>query len=70
MKSLLETVGWKASSILDLGSISSARGTEALIAVVAFLVKTQGFKPFALSAIYSASPRADRVAVWTSCLAR
>lgn len=52
VKSLLENVGWKASSILDLGPISSARGTEALIAIVPFLVKAQGFKPFALSAIY------------------
>jgi predicted dinucleotide-binding enzyme len=33
VKSLLNEFGWKMGNILDLGDISSARGTEAMILV-------------------------------------
>ncbi len=49
---LLVSTRWPEAAILDLGGIQSARGTEALMAIVPFLVKSQGFKPFALSATY------------------
>lgn len=52
VRALLESTGWPEASVLDLGGIQSARGTEALMAIVPFLVKSQGFKPFALSATY------------------
>lgn len=52
VRALLQSTGWPEAAVLDLGGIQSARGTEALMAIVPFLVKSQGFKPFALSATY------------------
>ena len=52
VRALLRSTGWPEAAILDLGGIQSARGTEALIVLVPFLIKSQGFKPFALSATY------------------
>ena len=52
VRALLHSAGWPEAAVLDLGGIQSARGTEALMALVPFLVKSQGFKPFALSATY------------------
>lgn len=52
VRALLENLGWRPESILDLGGIHSARGVEALMAIVPFLIKSQGFKAFALSAVY------------------
>ena len=33
VKSILKKFGWKSENIIDLGGISSARGTEALLPV-------------------------------------
>ena len=52
VRALLQSTGWPEAAILDLGGIQSARGTEALMAIVPFLIKSQGFRPFALSATY------------------
>ena len=52
VRALLQSTGWPEAAILDLGGIQSARGTEAVVAIVPFLVKSQGFKPFALSVTY------------------
>ena len=52
VRGLLQSTGWLEGAILDLGGLQSARGTEALMTLVPFLVKSQGFKPFALSATY------------------
>lgn len=52
VRALLESTRWPKAAVLDLGSIQSARGTEALMTIVPFLIKSQGFRPFALSATY------------------
>ena len=46
---LLGDLGWTPESILDLGGIASASGTEALFLLVPHLIKLRGFKPFAIS---------------------
>ena len=52
VRALLHSTGWPQAAVLDLGGIQFARGTEAFMAIVPFLIKSQGFKPFALSATY------------------
>ncbi|GGJ36543.1 NADPH-dependent F420 reductase [Deinococcus roseus] len=48
VQALLKELGWPADWTLDLGDISSARGTEALFLLVPHLVRSLGFVPFAL----------------------
>ena len=46
---LLGELGWPADWIVDLGDITSARATEALMLMVPHVLRRFGFKPFALS---------------------
>ncbi len=46
---LLGDLGWKPERIEDLGDISTARATEAMILVVPHILRRHGFKPFAVS---------------------
>jgi hypothetical protein len=48
---LLHDLGWRDQSIQDLGGLDSARGTEALILLVPYLIRSQGFAPFALTVV-------------------
>ncbi|MFF5480999.1 NADPH-dependent F420 reductase [Streptomyces sp. NPDC012935] len=46
---LLADLGWQPAWIEDLGGISTARATEAMILVVPHILRRRGFKPFAVS---------------------
>ncbi|MGW6917887.1 NADPH-dependent F420 reductase [Kitasatospora sp. NPDC054939] len=46
---LLGDLGWPAAWIEDLGDITTARATEAMILVVPHILRRHGFKPFAVS---------------------
>ncbi|MBD0742526.1 NADPH-dependent F420 reductase [Streptomyces sp. CBMA152] len=46
---LLTDLGWQPAWIEDLGGISTARATEAMILVVPHILRRHGFKPFAVS---------------------
>ncbi|MCG6497774.1 NADPH-dependent F420 reductase [Kitasatospora sp. A2-31] len=46
---LLGDLGWHPAWIEDLGGITTARATEAMILVVPHLLRRHGFKPFAVS---------------------
>uniref|UniRef100_A0AAU3H0T3 NAD(P)-binding domain-containing protein n=1 Tax=Streptomyces sp. NBC_01401 TaxID=2903854 RepID=A0AAU3H0T3_9ACTN len=46
---LLADLGWQPGWIEDLGGVSTARATEALILVVPHILRRHGFKPFAVS---------------------
>ncbi|WP_406083710.1 NADPH-dependent F420 reductase [Streptomyces virginiae] len=46
---LLGDLGWRPERIEDLGDITTARATEAMILVVPHILRRQGFKPFAVS---------------------
>ncbi|MFI5764102.1 NADPH-dependent F420 reductase [Streptomyces sp. NPDC051563] len=46
---LLGDLGWKPERIEDLGDITTARATEAMILVVPHILRRHGFKPFAVS---------------------
>ncbi len=46
---LLSDLGWPTDWSLDLGDITTARGTEALILLVPHILRTRGFAPFALT---------------------
>ncbi|MBS1039098.1 NAD(P)-binding domain-containing protein [Gluconobacter wancherniae] len=46
---LLLDMGWSPKSIVDLGSIASARGPEAMMLIVGDIVRARGFAPFAIS---------------------
>ncbi|WP_420998177.1 NADPH-dependent F420 reductase [Cupriavidus sp. 30B13] len=46
---LLGDLGWPAQWICDLGDITSARATEALVLMVPHLLRRYGMKPFALT---------------------
>ncbi|MFE3942428.1 NADPH-dependent F420 reductase [Streptomyces sp. NPDC059118] len=46
---LLADLGWQPAWIEDLGDISTARATEAMILVVPHILRRHGFKPFAVS---------------------
>ncbi|MFH0176504.1 NADPH-dependent F420 reductase [Streptomyces cacaoi] len=46
---LLGDLGWQPAWIEDLGDITSARSTEAMILVVPHILRRHGFKPFAVS---------------------
>jgi predicted dinucleotide-binding enzyme len=45
----LGALGWPLEWITDLGDITTARGTEALILLVPHIIRTRGFAPFALT---------------------
>ncbi|MEU8549821.1 NAD(P)-binding domain-containing protein [Streptomyces roseoverticillatus] len=47
--SLLGDLGWEADWIEDLGDITTARATEAMILVVPHILRRHGFTPFAVS---------------------
>ncbi|MEU3739787.1 NAD(P)-binding domain-containing protein [Streptomyces sp. NPDC032198] len=47
--SLLADLDWQPAWIEDLGDISTARATEAMILVVPHILRRDGFKPFAVS---------------------
>ncbi|MFJ9575863.1 NADPH-dependent F420 reductase [Streptomyces sp. NPDC101191] len=46
---LLGDLGWQPAWIEDLGGITTARATEAMILVVPHVLRRDGFKPFAVS---------------------
>ncbi|XXT20973.1 NAD(P)-binding domain-containing protein [Sorangium sp. So ce429] len=46
---LLGDLGWPADWIEDLGDVTTARGTEALITLVPFVLRKRGLAPFALT---------------------
>ncbi len=49
VRELLHALGWPPAWLEDLGDISTARGTEALMLLVPHLVRSRGFAPFALT---------------------
>ncbi|MFD5650104.1 NADPH-dependent F420 reductase [Streptomyces sp. NPDC127039] len=46
---LLGDLGWQSGWIEDLGDITTARATEAMILVVPHIIRRDGFTPFAVS---------------------
>ena len=46
---LLGDLGWQPTWIEDLGDITTARATEAMILVVPHILRRNGFQPFAVS---------------------
>ncbi|MCX4546969.1 NAD(P)-binding domain-containing protein [Streptomyces sp. NBC_01565] len=46
---LLGDLGWQPEQIEDLGGITTARATEAMILIVPHVLRRQGFTPFAVS---------------------
>jgi predicted dinucleotide-binding enzyme len=50
-RELLHDLGWPDEQILDLGDITTARGTEALILLVVPFVMAKGMVPFAVSVV-------------------
>ena len=46
---LLGDLGWQPAWIEDLGGITTARATEAMILVVPHILRRHGFRPFAVS---------------------
>ncbi|MFD9080579.1 NADPH-dependent F420 reductase [Streptomyces erythrochromogenes] len=46
---LLGDLGWQPEQVEDLGDITTARATEAMILVVPHVLRRHGFKPFAVS---------------------
>ncbi|NEB80885.1 NAD(P)-binding domain-containing protein [Streptomyces sp. SID14478] len=46
---LLGDLGWQPERIEDLGDITTARATEAMVLVVPHVLRRHGFKPFAVS---------------------
>jgi hypothetical protein len=49
VRTVLHGLGWNDDRVLDLGGISTARGTEAMALMVPSLLGAIGFVPFALS---------------------
>lgn len=49
VRELLTSLGWQDSWITDLGGIQTARATEAAILFVPHVIRSTGFKPFAIS---------------------
>lgn len=49
VEALLAELGWAENAVLDLGSIESARATEAMMSMVPYVIRAAGFKPFALT---------------------
>jgi 8-hydroxy-5-deazaflavin:NADPH oxidoreductase len=46
---LLGDLGWPSAWIEDLGDISTARGLEALVLLVPYIIRRRGLVPFALT---------------------
>ncbi|WP_438008165.1 NAD(P)-binding domain-containing protein [Sorangium sp. So ce321] len=46
---LLGDLGWPADWIEDLGDVTTARGTEAFVTLVPFVLRKRGLAPFALT---------------------
>ncbi|RSS44623.1 NADP oxidoreductase [Streptomyces sp. WAC07061] len=46
---LLGDLGWRPEQIEDLGDVTTARATEAMILVVPHILRRHGFEPFAVS---------------------
>ncbi|MDC0709125.1 NAD(P)-binding domain-containing protein [Stigmatella sp. ncwal1] len=46
---LLHDLGWPPAWVEDLGDISTAQGTEALVLLVPHIIRRRGFAPFALA---------------------
>jgi 8-hydroxy-5-deazaflavin:NADPH oxidoreductase len=42
-------LGWSPAQVEDLGGISTARGTEALVLLVPHILRKRGFAPFAFT---------------------
>lgn len=53
----LHDLGWDDDWVLDLGGISTARGTEAMALMVPGLLGAIGFVPFALTVARCTPPR-------------
>ncbi|RZL28976.1 MAG: NADP oxidoreductase [Sphingomonas sp.] len=51
VRALLVDLGWQDAQVLDLGGIETARGPEAVMLLVADVMKATGFKPFAVSPV-------------------
>lgn len=49
VQGLLGDLGWPLEWTLDLGGVATARGPEAMVAVVPDVMRSQGFLPFALT---------------------
>jgi predicted dinucleotide-binding enzyme len=49
VRGLLGDLGWQPERIEDLGDITTARATEAMILLVPHIMRRHGFKPFAIS---------------------
>ncbi|MEV6413771.1 NAD(P)-binding domain-containing protein [Kribbella sp. NPDC051718] len=49
VRELLTDLGWQPDWITDLGGIQTARATEAAILFVPHVIRSTGFKPFAIS---------------------
>ncbi|UQN09803.1 NADPH-dependent F420 reductase [Deinococcus sp. QL22] len=49
VRALLAELGWQNEQLMDLGDVTTARGTEELFLFVPYLVKTLGFVPFAVT---------------------
>jgi predicted dinucleotide-binding enzyme len=49
VRDLLSKLGWPPAWVEDLGDVTSARGTEALILLVPHIIRSRGFVPFALT---------------------
>ncbi|GLX19557.1 NADPH-dependent F420 reductase [Streptomyces lavendulae] len=46
---LLGDLGWRSVQIEDLGDITTARATEAMVLIVPHILRRHGFEPFAVS---------------------
>jgi 8-hydroxy-5-deazaflavin:NADPH oxidoreductase len=51
-RQLLRDLGWEDKSIEDFGGIDAAQGTEALILLATYIIRSRGFIPFALTVAY------------------
>ena len=49
VRAVLHSLGWDEEWVVDLGGISTARGTEAMALMVPSLLGAVGFIPFALA---------------------
>jgi 8-hydroxy-5-deazaflavin:NADPH oxidoreductase len=49
VRDLLQELGWPSAWIEDLGDVSTARGTEAIVLLVPHLIRSRGFTPFAFT---------------------
>ncbi|MFE9751440.1 NADPH-dependent F420 reductase [Saccharothrix saharensis] len=52
VRGLLADLGWRAEWVTDLGGIRTARATEAAILFVPHVIRSAGFRPFAVSIVH------------------